>query len=55
MTKKELDTVLKVLEKIKNPDSYVLEAVYIIKKNIERYNKMRGQLRDQWNGYEYPY
>ncbi len=54
MTRKELQTVLKVLEKIKNPDSWVQECIHTIKRDIERYNKRRGQLREM-NDYEIPW
>lgn len=50
MTKKECKLILKVLEHIKNPDTYVKEAILNIKRDIERYDRMKGQLLDQ---YEY--
>ena len=54
MTKKELKLVEKVLEKIMNPDSYVFEALHNVKKDILRYDRMKGQLRDMGE-YEYPW
>jgi len=48
MTRKELETVLKVLGRIKDPDSRVLEAVFIINKNIEIYNSRAGQLKESY-------
>ena len=48
MTKKELETILKVLGKIKEPDARVLEAIFIVNKNIENYNARKGQLRDSY-------
>lgn len=54
MTKKEFETLLKVLEKIKNPDSYVMECIHLVKRDIERYNKRKGQLSEM-NEYEYPW
>jgi hypothetical protein len=49
MTRKELETVLKVLSRIKDKDAHVGEAILIINKNIERYNKMKGQLKEQYD------
>lgn len=52
MTKKELQLVLKVLNNIKNPDTYVIEAKHNVEKDIVRYERMRGQLMDN---YEVPW
>jgi len=54
MTKKDLELILKVLDKIKNPDTYVIECQHIIKRNIEIYNQRKGQLREM-HDYEYPW
>ena len=54
MTRKELNTVLKVLEKIKNPDSYVMESIHITKKNLAMYDSRKGRLREQVE-YDYPW
>jgi hypothetical protein len=54
MTRKELNIVLKVLEKIKNPDTYVTEAIYNVKKDLMRYDRRQGQLREM-NEYDYPW
>jgi hypothetical protein len=48
MTRKELETVFQILVRIKDPDAHVLQAINIINKNIEEYNKRRGQLRNQY-------
>ena len=55
MTRKELETVLKVLGKIKNPDSHVLEAIFIVNKQIEMYNGRKGQLIEQYEYDESPW
>jgi hypothetical protein len=54
MTKKELKLVEKVLEKIMNPDSYVIEALHNVKKDILRYDRMKNQLKEM-SAYEYPW
>ena len=48
MTRRELETVLKVLGRIKEPDAHVLEAIFIVNKQIEMYNGRKGQLREQY-------
>lgn len=48
MTRKELEDVLKVLGRIKEPDSHVLKAIFIINKNIEEFNARKGQLKEQY-------
>lgn len=50
MTKKELQRVLRVLGKIKNPDDDVRLAIIDVKKNIDSYEACKGQIKDQ---YEY--
>lgn len=46
MTKKELQSILKVLKHIKNPDGFVKEALYNVERDINRYENMKGQLHD---------
>lgn len=48
MTKKELQLVLKILERIKEPDGHVQEAIHSVKKNIAVFESKRGQLRDMY-------
>ena len=48
MTRKEFQTILKVLEHIKNPNAYVREAILLVQRDIERYNKTKGQLLERW-------
>lgn len=48
MTKKELHLILKILERIKEPDSHIEEAIHSVKKNIAVFESMRGQLKDQY-------
>jgi hypothetical protein len=46
MTKKELELLLKVLEKIKNPDTYVMECIHNVKGDLLVYERRKGQLRE---------
>lgn len=46
MTKLELNKILEVLLKIKNKDSYALECIHIVQRDIERYNNRKGQLKE---------
>ncbi len=48
MTRVELEKVLLVLAKIKEPDSRVLEAIFIVNKNIEMFNSKKGQMKDNY-------
>lgn len=48
MTRVELEKVLLVLAKIKEPDARVLEAICIVNKNIEMFNSKRGQMKDNY-------
>ena len=55
MTKKEFQLLLKVLEKIKNPDTYVSECKHNVERELDRFERMKGQLRDMGE-YDYtPY
>lgn len=54
MTRKEYELMLKVLEKIKNPDTYVTECIHNVKKELLRYDRRRGQLREMAE-YDYPW
>lgn len=48
MTKKDTQYVLKVLERIKNPDEHILKAIAFVKRDLANFEAMRGQLRDQY-------
>jgi hypothetical protein len=50
MTKEETKNVLKVLERIKDPDANVAAAIAIVNKQLAYFNKQKGQLKQQ---YEY--
>jgi len=50
MTKQEAKNVLKVLERIKDPDAHVAAAIAIVNKQLAYFDKQQGQLRRQ---YEY--
>lgn len=54
MTKKELEDVIKVLNRIKNPDANVLKAIAIVNKNIEEYKGRKDQLKNSYE-VEFPY
>lgn len=54
MTKKEFKLILKVLHKIKNPDTYVMECIHNVERDILRYDRMKGQLKEMVD-YDYPY
>lgn len=54
MTKKELLLLLKVLEKIRNPDSYVIECIHNVKGDILVYERRKGQLREMAD-FDYPW
>ena len=53
MTKKNLNLVLKVLEKIINKDSYALEAIHTVKRDLMIYERRKGNLKNM-NDYEIP-
>lgn len=46
MTRKELDLLLKVLQKIKNPDTYVIECIHNVKGDLLVYDRRKGQLHE---------
>jgi hypothetical protein len=46
MTRLELNYILKVLNRIKEPDEHVYKAKAFIKKDIANYNARRGQLKE---------
>jgi len=54
MTRKECEDVLKVLDRIKDPDPHVLKARLIVAKQLEEYDSRKGQLREQYE-VEHPY
>lgn len=48
MTKKETETVLRVLRRIKDPDAHVQTAIAIAEKNMSMFAERKGQFRDQY-------
>lgn len=48
MTIKELQYLLKILNRIKNPDEYIAKAVTFIEKDLDNYKTRKGQLKDQY-------
>jgi len=48
MTKKECEYVLKILERITNPDEHIEKAKAYIKKDIAHYNTYHRQLKDNY-------
>jgi hypothetical protein len=48
MTRKELEFILKILDRIKDPDNRIAEAIAYINKDLAIYDSRRGQLRDQY-------
>ncbi len=48
MTRKELEYVRTMLERIKDKDQFVAKAIAFIDKDIAIYNARRGQLREQY-------
>jgi hypothetical protein len=56
MNRKELNVVLKVLEKIKNKDTYVIEAIHNVRRDLVRYDKQAKVNRENnKQGYEIPW
>lgn len=51
MTKTDLKRVLRILEKIKNPDDEVRLSIAAVKKNIEVYDACKGQIERQYYDY----
>lgn len=49
MTKNELQFVMKVLDKIKDPDEYVKKARAYVHKDIAVYEARRGQMKEQYD------
>lgn len=54
MTKKEYQLLLKVLEKIKNPDTYVIECKHNVERELMRFERMKGQLKEMGD-YDIPW
>ena len=54
MTKKELQYVGKILERIKNKDEHIMKAIKYVEKDLAQYEARRGQLKDQYE-VEHPY
>jgi hypothetical protein len=48
MTRKELEYVNKVLNRIKDPDEHVAKAIAYVNKDLAQFDSRRGQLRDQY-------
>jgi len=56
MNRKELVMVESILLKIKNPDSYVQEALHTIRRDLARLNKRAKEQRENnRQGYEFPW
>lgn len=51
MTKKEFELLLKVMKKIKNPDTYVIECIHNLEREILRFDRRKGQLRQMTDFY----
>ena len=54
MKKKEFELLLRVLEKIKNPDTYVIECIHNVKRDLIRFERRKGQLREMAD-FDYPF
>lgn len=48
MTIKELEYIMKVLDRIKDPDEHILKAKAYVEKDLAIYAARKGQLRDQY-------
>lgn len=48
MTRREINDVLKILVRIKEPDGFVQKAIAICNKQIAAYNSRRGRLKEQY-------
>lgn len=55
MTRKELEDVLKVLGRIKEPDEFIARAISYINKDLAHYNARKGQLKEQYEYDNRPY
>lgn len=56
MNRKELELVIKVLKKIKNPDTWVIEALHNCERDIARFDKMAKENRKGYDeGYDFPW
>lgn len=55
MTRRELEYVLKVLSRIKDPDAHVFKAVVFVQKDLATYDARRGQLRDTYDSLDAPW
>lgn len=49
MTKKEAQTVHKLLKKVKDPGPEVRECIAIMEKQLAIYDRTRGQLKDSYD------
>lgn len=54
MRKKDLELLVKVLKKIKNPDTYVMECIHNVERDILLYERRKGQLREMAD-FDYPW
>jgi hypothetical protein len=48
MTRKEVNHLIKVLERIKDPDVHIHHALVICNKQLALYDKTKGQLKEQY-------
>lgn len=48
MTRKELEYIVKILNRIKDPDEHIAKALSYLNKDIANYNARRGQLKEQY-------
>jgi hypothetical protein len=48
MKKADLLKVKKILDRIKDPDSYVVEAKAIVDKDVAIYDSRKGQMRENY-------
>lgn len=56
MTKKELEQVVDVLNKIKNKDAFVHEALCSVQRDIERRRQQsKMQIENKLGGYDYSF
>lgn len=55
MTREQLNYLLKVLNRIKEPDEHIAKAIAYINKDLAEYDARRGQLREQYSVSDFPY
>jgi hypothetical protein len=48
MTRKELEHIQTVLNKIKNPDGNVIKALAYVEKNLRIFDACKGQIKDNY-------